>query len=320
MRIAWWVVCCLLYACNCGVESDADSGSPLDAGGSTPGADAGGLSDAGSTDAGSTDAGSTDAGSADAGSADAGSDAGVVDAGMSDAGSGDAGAGDAGQGDGGFTPGRFFSFRLAYRPQMDAAFTPPPFADLCVRPINDTTWTRVYGPPGIGIGEVGRQHRVNGGNWAFKIIDVTQSCDQAGIFESSQVLGNDSVHKRVTVNFVRGRIMGVVAREQFARFDDAMLGRQDWLTAYPDSAASTLFFAVDGGMPVRVDSIPLRLDAGVTGVMTLGSMSVGYRAGSGTSTSVFLNAFMPTVAPLFCDDFAPSAGVLSVCSTNLRPP
>lgn len=315
MRIAWLVVCSSLYACNCGVESLSDAGD--DAGGGSF-SDSGSQLDAGGNDSGTVaDAGGDDAGLPDAGLPDAGS----ADAGMGDAGSGDAGASDAGQGDGGgFTPGRFFSFRLAYRPQADSMFTPPPFADLCVRPINDTTWTRVYGPPGIGIGEVGRQHRVNGGNWAFKIIDVTESCDQPGIFQSSQVLGNDSIHKRVTVNFVRGRIMGVVAREQFARFDDSMLGRQDWLTAYPDSAFSNVFFEVDGGMPVRIDSIPIRLDAGLTGVMTLGSMNVGYRAGSGTSTSVFFNGFMPTIAPLFCDDFAPSAGVLSVCSTNLRPP
>lgn len=296
----WLGLVLTVSACNCGVESASDAGA----------GDSGTAFDSGTT----TDSGSAlDAGEADAGPGDA-------DAGNADAGSSDAGAPDGGGLDAGFTPGRFFSFRLVYRPQAETGWVPPPFADLCVRPINDTAWTRVYGPPGIGIGEVGRQHRVSGGNWAFKIIDVSESCDGPGVYQSSQVLGNDSTHKRVTINFVRGRIMGVTAREQFSRFDDSMLGRQDWVTTYPDSAASNVFFSIDGGAPVRLDTTVTRFDGGVVGAMTFGSMSVDYRTGTGTATSVFFNAFMPTLPPVFCDDFAPTAGVLASCSTNLRPP
>ncbi len=289
MRTAWLGLCLTMYGCNCGVGGPADAGPDAaieDSSDSGAPLDAGVSSDAGSQDAGSQDAGSSDAGSSDAG----------------------------------FTPGRFFSFRLVYHPQAEAGWAPPPFADLCVRPFTGTTWTRVYGPPGVGIGEVGRQHRVSNGNWAFRIIDVNQPCDMPGLYESSQVLGNDSTHKRVTINFVRGRIMGVNAREQFARFDDSALGSQDWVTAYPDSAASNVFFAVDGGASVRLDTTVTRFDAGLAGVMTFGTTTVGYQTGRGTVTSVFFNAFMPDVAPVFCDDFAPSSGVLATCSTNLRPP
>lgn len=303
MRRTWLAGCLWLSACNCGVETLPDAG----------GTDAGAVMDAGSAvDAGSdVDAGGIDAGKDAGASTDAGSelDAGTLDAGM-----------DAGAVDAGFTPGRYFSFRLAYRPQADATFTPPPFADLCIRPASGGAWTRLYGPPGIGIDQVGRQYRVTGGTWSFRIIDVNQPCDQPGLFESSQMLGNDSTHKRVTVNFLRGRVAGVVTREQFARFDDSMLGGQDWLTAYPDSPFSNLFFGVDGGAQVRIETTLVRFDGGLPGAMTLGAQSIGYRTGTGTVTSVFFNGAAPTLAPVFCDDFAPTAGVLSSCSTNLRPP
>lgn len=286
----------LLAACNCGGDGLTDGGVAA--------ADAGAVDDAGLLDAGvATDAGSLDAGM------------------LSDAGAGDAGTPDAGAVDAGivFNPGQFFSFRLAYRPQADGMFVPPPFAELCIRRFNDTSWTPVYGAPGVGVGEVGRQHRVNRGNYTLKIVDVTQGCDSGGVFQTSEVVGNDSDFKRVTIAYVEGRISGVRARTTFSRFDSSILGRQDWVTVFADSAGANVTFQTDGGATVRLDSSPSRIDAGIVGTVAFEAFAIPYKAGSGTSTSVFVNAAMPLVAPLFCDDFV-SAGHLTVCSSNLRAP
>lgn len=269
-------------ACNVG-DPGGDAGQAIDAGllVADSGLDAGGLGDAGS----------------------------ALDSGVADAGS-----------DGGFTPGRFYSFRLVYAPKPEGAFQPPPVVDLCIRQPETAPWARVYGPPGIAMGEVGRQYRVNTrGTWALKVINIDAGCDDVAVFQDMQDIPNDSLINRVTVSYIEGRTRGVRARTNFSRFDSSIVGTQDFLSLFNHAAVGPVTFSTDAGAP-RLGGTPLRLDAGTVGAVEWAGTALPYRAASATSTSLFLFGDPPNVQALFCDDLAAPNGVLTPCASMLRSP